>query len=88
MMKSFNKQVRNKVAPQPSKELEQFGIIGKLLGLLLDYLLVKPIHFFVFNFVGLFYRKGKDSVYVGMFAYTAVSIFVMFIVCKFISVIV
>lgn len=88
IIKNVNSVVRDKCSPNPTKSLGIFGIIGKILGFIINKIIVFPIHLLAFAITGLFYNKRKNSPYKGSFIYTIVSIFLMFIVAGAISLIV
>lgn len=79
-----NKVFRDKAGANPTEGLNVFGFFGKVLGIIINYLIAKPIHFLVYAIVGLFYKKGTHSPYLGMFGYTTVFL----LVAGFISIIV
>ena len=80
LAQSANKLFRDKAGANPTEGLNVFGFIGKALGIIINYLIAKPIHFLVYAIVGLFYKKGTHSLYLGMFGYTAVFLLVVGII--------
>lgn len=77
VIRSCGKFIRNNFALDPTKALHVFGMIGKIIGLIINYVIAKPIHWIVFGLVGLVYQKDKHPRWVGALLYTAYFIFVM-----------
>lgn len=77
IVKRGNGFVRNNLCPDPTKPLNIFGVIGKILGFIIKKILCFPIHVLSFLITGLFYDKSKDSPYKGSFLYTATYICLM-----------
>ena len=79
IIKNVNSVVRDKCSPDPTKSLGIFGLIGKILGFIINKIIAFPIHLLAFAITGLFYNKRKNSPYKGSFIYTFVSIGLMFV---------
>ena len=73
----FNGVARDKLSPSVGESFNVFGVIGKILGKILDYIIVKPIHFLAFAITSLFYNKNKEKPYKGSFIYTVCFILLM-----------
>ncbi len=76
---------RDNFAPNPTEALNVFGIIGKVVGFIINYLLKPVIHIIVFMLTGLFYRKGIDSPYKGSLLYTLIFFAVVGLLAKIVS---
>mgnify|MGYP006973351079 CR=1 FL=1 len=83
--KKFNGVIRDNCSPNPTEALNFFGVIGKVFGSIINYIIAKPIHFIAFALTGLFYNKRKDKPYKGSIIYTIVFIAVMAFVGGMIS---
>ena len=81
VLKTVNKGIR-KVAPKPASAISSQGGIFRFIGQAINWLFVKPIRTLTFALVGLFYKRGKNSPYVGMFGYTIVFVLVSFLVAS------
>lgn len=88
MVQKTNSFLRDKLSPDPTKALKVFGIIGKVIGFIINHIIAFPIHLIAFAITGLFYRRGRDIPYKGSFIYTIVFVGVMGIVALIISIVV
>jgi hypothetical protein len=62
--------------------IKALGIIPKIIVWIFKNVIFKILHLIVYGLVGwIFYEKGKDSPYKGMFAYTLVFI----VLCGFLA---
>ena len=77
LVQKGNKILRDKIAPDPGAKFKRYGIAGKVIGWLFDKLIAKPVHLITFAFVGLIYRKDKQTPYVGSYLYVLVFVLVM-----------
>lgn len=58
------------IMPRPGSVLKAIGLIGVVLGFILNYLILKPIRFLAYTFCGLFiYQKGTSHPVVGAIGY-------------------
>ncbi len=80
--KFTNKSIR-KFAPNPTKPLHSFGLIGKIFSCFLNFFLKPIIQILAFSLSGLFYSKGKDTPYKGSILYTIFYFMVIFFIIGF-----
>ncbi len=78
-VKKGNGLLRDKCSPNPTESLNVFGIIGKIIGFIINKILLAPIHLIAFLITGVFYNKETDKPYKGSFMYTASFIMLMFV---------
>lgn len=70
MARKGGKILRDNFAPNPTEALDVFGMIGKILSFIINYLIAKPIYWLVYGTVGLIYQKGKHPAWFGSVLYT------------------
>ena len=74
---SGGKFIRDNLAPNPTEALTFFGLIGKIIGIVLNFFIAILIHVFSFGLVGLIYKRGKHPAWVGSLMYTIVYLSLM-----------
>ena len=62
--------IRDKFAANPTESLNIFGLMGKFLGYVINYLIAKPIRLLVFGISGLIYKNDKHPTWFGAVIYT------------------
>ena len=75
--KRSGKFIRDNFAPNPTESLGVFGIIGKAIGFIINYLIAKPVYWLTFGLVGKLYNKEKHPAWLGSVMYTALFIGIM-----------
>lgn len=68
---------REKFAPNPTKSLDAFGWVGKIIGSALNAVLSRFIHVATYKTTGTIYKKGRHPAWVGSVIYTLVFIGMM-----------
>ena len=68
--KRSGKFIRDNFAPNPTESLGVFGIIGKVIGFVINYLIAKPVYWLTFGLVGKIYNKEKHPAWFGSVMYT------------------
>ena len=69
-LKNAGKFIRDNFTPNPTKILEAFGFIGKMLGAIFNFIIFKILCPLAFGITGVFYKRGKHPAWVGSFLYT------------------
>ena len=75
--KKSGKFIRDNFAPNPTESLCAFGIIGKVIGFIINYLIAKPVYWLTFGLVGKLYDKEKHPAWLGSIMYTVFFIGIM-----------
>ena len=75
--KRSGKFIRDNFAPNPTESLGVFGVIGKAIGFIINYLIAKPVYWITFGLVGKLYNKEKHPAWLGSVMYTALFIGIM-----------
>ncbi len=75
--KRSGKFIRDNFAPNPTESLGVFGVIGKAIGLIINYLIAKPVYWITFGLVGKLYNKEKHPAWLGSVMYTVLFIGIM-----------
>ena len=75
--KRSGKFIRDNFAPNPTESLGVFGVIGKAIGFIINYLIAKPVYWITFGLVGKLYNKEKHSAWLGSVMYTVLFIGIM-----------
>ena len=75
--KTSGKFSRDNYAPNPTESLGVFGIIGKVIGFIINYLIAKPIYWLTFGLVGKIYDKERHPAWLGAVLYTVCFIVIM-----------
>ena len=87
-VKKINGFIRDKESPSVGEPLKKFGVLGKILCLIIDKIIVVPIRFFAFKITGLFYNRETEKPYKGSFIYSFCFIMLMFFAAGAISLII
>ena len=69
-IKKTNKLVRDKVAPNPFRKLDDYGMMGKVCGKVGNKLISPAINNLSYSATGLCYNKSKDKPIKGSILYT------------------
>ena len=83
--KTSGKFIRDNYAPNPTDSLSAFGIIGKIIGFIINYLIAKPVYWLTFWIVGKIYNKDNHPAWVGAVLYTVFFIAIMGLIGAIIS---
>lgn len=83
--KTGGKFIRENFAPDPTESLSALGIIGKVIGYIINYLIAKPVYWLAFGLVGMIYNKEKHPAWIGSILYTLIFLGVMGLLGKGIS---
>ena len=75
--KRSGKFIRDNFAPNPTESLGVFGVIGKAIGFIINYLIAKPVYWITFGLVGKLYNKEKHPAWLGSVMYTVLFIGIM-----------
>ena len=75
--KRSGKFIRDNFAPNPTESLGVFGVLGKAIGFIINYLIAKPVYWITFRLVGKLYNKEKHPAWLGSVMYTVLFIGIM-----------
>ena len=62
--------IRDNFAPNPTKSFDMLGMLGKILGAIINFFILIIVRPIAFAFSGVFYKKGKHPAWVGSVLYT------------------
>ena len=75
--KRSGKFIRDNFAPNPTESLGILGILGKILGAIINFIILIIVRPIAFAFSGAFYKKGEHPAWVGSVLYTVFFICIM-----------
>ena len=75
--KRSGKFIRDNFAPNPTESFGVLGILGKILGVIVNFIILIIVRPIAFAFSGIFYKKGEHPAWVGSVLYTVFFVGIM-----------